>query len=84
MDIPGDFCFRDKKAEKILKYRDPALEMSRMWSTKTRVTSIVIGALGAEDFFTEYLALIGVMTRKSDSMHHTAMPGFANNFSSSA
>ena len=46
MDIPGDFCFKYKKAEKILKYRDPALEMSRMWSTKTRVTSIVIGALG--------------------------------------
>ena len=35
--------------------------------------SIVIGALGAESLLTEYLALIGVMTKKSDSMQHTAL-----------
>ena len=44
-----------------------------MWTTKTRVIPKVIGALGAEFLLTEYLALIGVMTRKGDSIQQTAV-----------
>ena len=46
-----------------------------MWKTKTRVIPIAIGALGPESLLTEYLALIGVMIRKGDSMLKTAMLG---------
>ena len=58
MAIPWDFCVWDEEAEKISKYKDLALEISRMWNTETRVISIVIGALGVESLFTEYLTLI--------------------------
>ena len=44
-----------------------------MWNTKTTEISIVVGAFGAETLLTDYLALIGVMTRKSDSMQKTAV-----------
>ena len=50
------------------KYQDLALEI---WNTKTRVIPIVIGALRAESLLTEYLALIAVTTRKSDSVEKT-------------
>ena len=53
-----------RRLKKYCKYQDFALEISRMGNTKTRVISIVIGALGAESLLTEYLALIGLMSRK--------------------
>ena len=46
-----------------------------MSNTKTRVIPIVIGAFEAESSLTDYLALIGVMTRKSYSMQLTAVLG---------
>ena len=46
-----------------------------MPNTKTGVTFIVTGALGAEFSLTDYLALMGVMTRKSESMQQTAALG---------
>ena len=45
---------------------------------KTKAIPIVIGALGAESLLTEYLALIGEITRKGDIMQQTAMLGSAN------
>ena len=60
-----DFCVKDKVADKILKYQDLALKISRMWNTKPRVIPKVIGALGAEFLLTENLALIAVVTRIS-------------------
>ena len=49
-----------------------------MRNTNTRVIPIVIGAIEAEFFLTEYLALIRIMTRKGDSTQQTAMLGSAH------
>ena len=76
--IPGDIRVRDKEAEKISKYQDLALKTFQIWNSKTRVIPMVIGALGAESLLTEYLALIGVMTRRCDNMQQTAVLGSAH------
>ena len=44
-----------------------------MQNTKARGFPIVILVLGAESLLTEYLALVGVMTRNGDNMQQTAM-----------
>ena len=73
MAILIDFSVKNKEAEETSKYQNLSLEISQMWNTKTTVISIVVGAFGAETLLTDYLALIGVMTRKSDSMQKTAV-----------
>ena len=35
-----------KEAEKILKYKDLAIEIQPMWNVKTKVIPVIIGALG--------------------------------------
>jgi hypothetical protein len=35
-----------KDAEKILKYKDPTIEIQLMWNVKTRVIPVIIGATG--------------------------------------
>ena len=49
-----------------------------MWNTKAKVILIVIGALGVKSLLTEYVPLIGVMTRKGDNMQQTDMLGSAH------
>jgi hypothetical protein len=44
--IPGDRNVIQKEAEKILKYKDLTVEIQRMWSVKTRVIPVIIGATG--------------------------------------
>ena len=46
--IPGDFRVKDKELEKIEKYQDLALKVSRMWNASVRVIPIVMGALRAK------------------------------------
>ena len=46
-----------------------------MQNTKTAVNTIAIDALGAQSLLKEYLALIGVMTRKKDNTQQTAAVG---------
>jgi hypothetical protein len=42
--IPGDRNVIQKEAEKILKYKDLAIETQHMWNVKTRVIPVIIGA----------------------------------------
>jgi hypothetical protein len=44
--IPGDRNVIKKEAEKILKYKDLAIEIQRMWNVKADATPVIIGATG--------------------------------------
>jgi hypothetical protein len=44
--IPVDRNVIQKKAEKILKYKDLTIEIQRMCNVKTRVIPVIIGATG--------------------------------------
>lgn len=60
VSVPQDSNVDKKEAEKCLKYRDLAIEIERMWMTKTEVIPIVIGALGtATNTQSKYLKKIG-------------------------
>ncbi|XP_030751033.1 uncharacterized protein LOC115878627 [Sitophilus oryzae] len=46
VSVPDDNNISAKEVEKISKYKDIEIEISRMWNTKTKVVPVVIGALG--------------------------------------
>ena len=44
--ISGDRNVIEKEIEKILKYKDLAIEIQRTWNVKTKVKAVIIGATG--------------------------------------
>jgi hypothetical protein len=55
--IPGDRSVIRKEAEKILKYKDLAIEIQRMWNVKTNVIPVIIWATGTiSTSFRKYLS----------------------------
>ena len=45
-----------KEAEKILKYKDLAIEIQRMWNVKTKAIPVIIGAISKS--FRKYVSSI--------------------------
>jgi len=71
--VPGDYRVKEKESEKIEKYRDLALELTRLWKTSTKVIPIVIGALGASHKAVEWMALLGVAENKYPLIEQTVL-----------
>jgi hypothetical protein len=57
--ISGDRNVIKKEADKILKYKDPTIEIQRMWKVKTGVIPVIIGATGTiSKSFRKYVSSI--------------------------
>jgi hypothetical protein len=57
--IPGDGNVIKKEAEKILKYKDPIIEIQRLWNVKTKATPVIIGTTGTiSKSFRKYLSSV--------------------------
>jgi hypothetical protein len=57
--ISGDRNVIKKEAEKILKYKDPTIEVQSMWNVKARVIPVIIGATGTfSKSFRKYVSSI--------------------------
>lgn len=76
--VPGDFRVQEKETEKLAKYQDLAIELNRMWKTKTKVIPIVVGALGASFRIIDWMALLGVEIKNYTLIQQTALLGSAN------
>ena len=46
MSVPNDNNVSAKEFEKLSKYKDLEIEISKMWNVKTRTIPMIIGALG--------------------------------------
>jgi hypothetical protein len=68
----------EKKAEKILKYKDLTIEIQRMWNVKTNLIPVIIGATGTiSKSFRKYLSNVpGIHEVKE--LHKTAILGTAH------
>ena len=64
MSVPSERNVSTKEVEKISKYKDLEIEVSKMWNMKTITVPVVIGALG--------------LVRKSLSQHVKKIPGLIN------
>lgn len=77
--IPADNNVTRKEAEKVLKYRDLAIEIQRMWQLKVDIVPIVIGALGTTSTtFWKYLSKIPSKHITHEKIQTTALYGTAH------
>jgi hypothetical protein len=62
--IPGGRNVIKKGAEKILKYKALTIELQRMWTVKTKLTPVIIGASGTiSKSFRKYLSSVSGNTK---------------------
>ena len=45
--VPLDRNILEKQEEKVTKYQDLRMELTRLWKKKSRVVPVVVGALGS-------------------------------------
>lgn len=64
---------KEKKSEKIEKYQDLALEITRMWETKTKVIVVVIGVLGAKFRINDWMVLLEVNRKMCSIIQELAL-----------
>ena len=69
------FRVKENEIEKITLFQELVIEINRMWDTNSKMIPIVIGALGAQNQLIECLALLGVQTRKAESMQQSYCGG---------
>ena len=66
----------EKENEKITKYQELAVKMNKVLHTRTKVTLIVIGVLGAKYQLRDNLvALLGVQIYRVDNIKQVALLG---------
>jgi hypothetical protein len=76
--ISGDRNVIKKETEKILKYKNLTIEIQRMWNVKTKVTAVIIGAIGTiSKSFGIYVSNIPG-NHEVKELQKTAMLGTAN------
>ena len=46
MSVPSDSNISTEEFEKLGKYKDPEIEIAKMWKIKTQTISVIVGALG--------------------------------------
>jgi hypothetical protein len=67
-----------EQADKILKYKDLAIEINRMWNVKTKVVLVIIGATGTiSKSFRKYLSNI-LVKHEIKELQKTAILGTAH------
>jgi hypothetical protein len=76
--IPGDRNVIKKEAEKILKYKNPTIEIQCMWNIKTDVIPVIIEATGTiSKSFRKYVSnVLGI--HKVQELQKTARLGTAH------
>jgi hypothetical protein len=76
--IPKDRNVIQKEAEKILKYKNLTIEIQRMWTVKTRVIPVIIGA--TETISKSFRKYVSTIPRNHDvrELQKTAILGTAH------
>ena len=77
MAIPSDKNTSTKVSEKISKYKDLEIEITRMWQMKTEIIPVAIGALGvikkgSEKFISEIAGNINLQETQKTTLLGTA------------
>ena len=78
ISVPSDTNIVSKTSEKICKYRDLQIEISRCWNMNTKVVPIVVGTLGTvgKDLSFKLSTLPG--SAKIHEIQKTALMGTAH------
>ena len=78
VSIPADKRILDKEQQKITKYQDLRIELEHLWSKKTRIIPVVIGALGTiSNHFHNYIKQLDLHSLNQYVLQKAAILGTA-------